>query len=137
MNEEDYRKFLASDKRLFNRRGSNDSNDSSTSSSQSLKFELKLNPEAKEFIPAPIESSKPGDTPGDTLAGISGGTSGGTPLGTQGGRKSSKKNKKNRTPSHRCCQYCLRMGYDEAMYGSHCLRKKTKEIICPILVANL
>merc|ERR1711935_434053 len=64
---------------------------------------------AQEFIPKTTESTSPV------------------------GRITDKKN----SPSHRCCQHCYKMGYDEAMYGSHSMRKKTKEIICPILLANI
>ena len=74
-----------------------------------------LNPEAQEFIPKTTESTSPAGTPG---------------------RKTGKKNKK-KSPSHRCCQHCYKMGYDEAMYGSHSMRKKTKEIICPILLEKM
>ena len=71
-----------------------------------------LNPEAQEFIPKTTESTSPV------------------------GRKTGKKNKK-KSPTHRCCQHCYKMGYDEAMYGSHSMRKKTKEIICPILLEKM
>merc|ERR1711934_466483 len=126
MNEDE---FLRSERRLFNRRGSDESTYSTTSAaSQEPPKEGKpeysgnpswntglLNPEAQEFIPKTTESTSPAGTPG---------------------RKTGKKNKK-KSPTHRCCQHCYKMGYDEAMYGSHSMRKKTKEIICPILLANI
>ena len=128
-NDEDYDFFLKSEKRLFNRRGSNDSSQSSSLSSSPTDSEeirasnydsktqslvTSLNPEAQEFIPGKAEESTSSLT-----------------------KKSSKRSKKGKSTSHRCCQFCLKKGYDEAMYGSHSMRKKSKELICPVLLSNL
>merc|ERR1711874_131536 len=106
LTNEELDEFLSSEKRLFNRRGSDDSIVSSSP----------LNPNAQEFVPTTqMEPSKG--------------------LVCKRSKKKTRKNNKSSPP--RCCQYCLKQGYDEAMYGSHSMRKKSKELICPILLSNL
>ena len=126
-NDEEYDFFLKSEKRLFNRRGSNDSSpllgsspadsdeiQASNYDSKTQTLLMSLNPEAQEFIPGKA---------GESASALT--------------KKSGKRNKKGKSTSLRCCQFCLKKGYDEAMYGSHSMRKKSKELICPVLLSNL
>ncbi len=117
--------FLASEKRLFNRRGSDDSESSTASASQPSPLSSSpLNPDAPEFIP-PIST-----------------------LQTEGKAKNksadqptSKRNRRCRSRRNsvkRCCQHCLRKNFDAAQYGSHSMRHpKTQDLICPVLLSNL
>lgn len=105
---ESYQEFLASDKRLFNRRGS----DESTSGSSDVQPKTDLNVNAAEFIPS--------------LA---------SPISKTGQRRSKRSLRKG---SKRCCQYCLKKGFDAAQYGSHSMRHpRNQQLICPILLSNL
>lgn len=136
---EEVEDFLTSEKRLFNRRGSKESEESYSSQS-SIRWgsyesngacsfyysnvqtmnpnaqEFGLNPNAQEFVPTPQMEMETSPVE----------------------KKSKKKTKKANKPSTtRCCTYCFRQGYDAAMYESHSMRKKSKELICPVLLSDL
>ena len=115
---------LSSSRRLFNRRGSSDSQGSSD---EPIKPK-QLNVNAPEFIPqlwrqwrinATFTSDS--DDKNDVAATVH-------------------RKKKGSPPKkqHRKCQYCIRQGLDSAMYGSHTMRyPHNGTIMCPILAENM
>lgn len=127
MNEDwtnfDYVEFMTSSKRLFNRRASDDSQASSSSSGLSSL----LNVDAKEFYPA---SSSPKEIHPEINKNED-------HQKAKCIKKSPRKSKSGLT-HQRSCQHCYLIGLDYAQYTSHCMRHpKSKELICPILIQNM
>lgn len=105
--------FLTSEKRLFNRRGSNESSDDTNQPGS-------LNVNAPIFVPK-SSTTKPSENE--------------YPPSPQQ-RKKTKSKRRNKLT--RNCQYCQRKGLDAVMVSTHTMRNpQTSEIICPFLLKDI
>ena len=102
--------FLTSEKRLFNRRGSNDQSDESESKTKVSKTQ-RLNAMAPIFVPKHMKELE----------------------------DSRKRGQQRRVYStKRACSYCKRKGFDSVSMSTHTLRNpQNSEIICPFLLKDI
>ena len=114
--------FLTSEKRLFNRRGSNEQHFYDITSTSLPQQPTNLNVNAPIFVPkSPTKSSNRPQ-----------------PENQSPPRRRPKSKRRGSGSSLRSCQYCKRKGFDEIMVATHTLRNpQTSEIICPQLLANI
>lgn len=109
--------FLTSEKRLFNRRGSNE-----TSESDDASKPASLNINAPIFVPK-SKTAKPSEDEQSASPNQQ--------------RKRAKSKRRNKL-SFRNCSYCQRKGYDAIMASTHTMRNpQTSEIICPFLLKDI